>query len=148
MFTAMFTVETFTKMSFIRRHFLGCFGDEQAFSLEKYKLSPFREIKKLQFIHSHWDWIGRMCFKCNSYSQRAINGTEMYWCVANRSLENWIFLVCPVIALFCVCMYVCVSSITLWHRLSYRAENLNITSLLGYLGRFLSVFRNFAFFGL
>ena len=67
--------------------------------------------------------------------------------IANRSLENGIFLGllsdCSVL-----CLSVCLSSITLWHRLSYRAENLNIASLLGYLGRFLSVFRNFAFFGL
>ena len=36
-------------------------------------------------------------------------------------------------------------SITLWHRLSYIAENLNTASLLGSLGSFLRVFRNFAF---
>ena len=92
MFTAMFTVETFTKMSFIRRHFLGCFGDEQAFSLEKYKLSPFREIKKCSlFIHIE---IGlgecvlnvtatakeqSMGEKCIGVSQTALWKIEFFW---------------------------------------------------------------------
>ena len=38
--------------------------------------------------------------------------------------------------------------ITLLYQVSYRAANLNTASLLGSLGRFLSVFRNFTFFGL
>ena len=68
--------------------------------------------------------------------------------VANRSLENGIFLGLLSDCSVLLCGSVAMSSITLGHRLSYRAENLNIASLLGYLGRFLSVFRNFAFFGL
>ena len=35
----------------------------------------------------------------------------------------------------------------LWHWMSYRAENLNIPSLLGYLGSIFRIFRNFSYFG-
>ena len=67
--------------------------------------------------------------------------------IANRSLENEIFLGllsdCSVLS--GLAGWLAMSSITLRHRLTYRAENLNIASLQGSLGRFLTVFRNFAF---